>query len=380
MITRFTVDNYKSLVNFIYEPKPVELIIGANGSGKTTMLEALSRLRDFVCFGASTTECFPQSSLTRWQGKSVEEAQSFVIELLLPNESPKGDGQKLRYVLFIGHEPEKERCYVMSEVLVKGLESDFLFSFVEGKINIYEGNEDRVEGPGFPALQSRSALSIIPEQSSSHPLSMFRHTLREMLLVHINPMQMDYATEKETSEASLDMSNFPSWYRHHSQENPAANARLFNSLSEVFDDFAALQLTSTGSDRRELMFRTKGGKKAPIYRFDELSDGQRTLIVLYALLHFVVGEGGIVCIDEPENFIALRELQPWLFEMQDKVEESGGQVLLISHNPEFINQMAPQNAVQFSRPDNLQTVVGPFKVEGFDGLTPAEVVARGWNQ
>ena len=47
--------------------------------------------------------------------------------------------------------------------------------------------------------------------------------------------------------------------------------------------------------------------------FNELSDGQQTLIALYALLHFLVQENTTLCIDEPDNFVALAELQPWLF-------------------------------------------------------------------
>src|ERR1035438_8231016 len=48
------------------------------------------------------------------------------------------------------------------------------------------------------------------------------------------------------------------------------------------------------------------------FRFNELSEGQRCLICLYAILHFVLAKGHTAILDEPDNFVSLREIQPWL--------------------------------------------------------------------
>jgi hypothetical protein len=111
-----------------------------------------------------------------------------------------------------------------------------------------------------------------------------------------------------------------------------------------------------------------------------LSDGQRCLICLYTILHFVLAKGSTVILDEPDNFVSLREIQPWLMRASDMVEEGHGQIILISHHPELINQWAPGCGVQFVR-DPL----GPVRVEEFRGepnshLSPAELVARGWER
>jgi ABC-type uncharacterized transport system ATPase subunit len=94
----------------------------------------------------------------------------------------------------------------------------------------------------------------------------------------------------------------------------------------------------------------------------------------------VVAKGGTVIFDEPDNFLSLREIQPWLMTVADTIEESGGQVLIISHHPEIINQWAPKSGVQFVR-----DVAGPVHVEAFSGdptsgLPPAEIIARGWER
>src|SRR5258708_7316198 len=46
---------------------------------------------------------------------------------------------------------------------------------------------------------------------------------------------------------------------------------------------------------------------------------------LFAVLHGAVGGDATVCIDEPDNYVALRELQPWLTLLRDRVEDEGGQ-------------------------------------------------------
>jgi hypothetical protein len=76
----------------------------------------------------------------------------------------------------------------------------------------------------------------------------------------------------------------------------------------------------------------------------------------------------------------LPEIQPWLTALTDSVEEGHGQILLISHHPELINQWAPSHGVQFVRDG-----IGSVRVEQFHGdpdssLPPAELVARGWER
>ena len=94
----------------------------------------------------------------------------------------------------------------------------------------------------------------------------------------------------------------------------------------------------------------------------------------------MLAKGYTVILDEPDNFVSLRELQPWLIAVSDVVEEGHGQILVISHHPEFITQWAPRSGVQFVR-DRM----GPVRVEEFRGdpesvLAPSEVIARGWER
>jgi hypothetical protein len=82
-------------------------------------------------------------------------------------------------------------------------------------------------------------------------------------------------------------------------------------------------------------------------------------------------------VDEPDNFIALREIQPWLLSAEEAVDEHRGQLILVSHHPETLNQWAGQYGLRFFREQNGQVRVARFLPEE-EGLQPWEVVAKGW--
>jgi ATPase subunit of ABC transporter with duplicated ATPase domains len=147
------------------------------------------------------------------------------------------------------------------------------------------------------------------------------------------------------------------------------------------DGFRLLKLAPFGETVRSLAteFAPDGGKVSSFY-FHELSDGQRCLICLYTILQFVLAKGSTVILDEPDNFISLREIQPWLMAVADAVEERGGQALLISHHPEIIDQWAPGSGVQFVREGAGAVRVEKFREDPEACLAPSELIARGWER
>jgi predicted ATPase len=151
----------------------------------------------------------------------------------------------------------------------------------------------------------------------------------------------------------------------------------------VIDGYQSLKFAEAGEQHRVLWvgFGDDGDRrKETMYRLDELSHGQRTLMVLYTLIEFFRGQNAgpfLLCIDEPENFVALPELQPWLVTLHDYCLDGSLQAILVSHHPEFIDYLAARNGVWFDRQPN-----SPVRVHRLDtedgGLPISELVARGW--
>jgi len=113
-------------------------------------------------------------------------------------------------------------------------------------------------------------------------------------------------------------------------------------------------------------------------RWSELSEGERMLIFLYSL----IGPGRIVkgtlLLDEPDNFLSLREIQPWLLSLIEAVGPIVEQAVIISHHPELINQLAGDRGIWFTRDEGGPTRIERRQFSTDEPLTPAELAARGW--
>src|ERR1035438_8007604 len=69
MLTRIYIDNFRCFVNFEYRPEKKQLLLGANGSGKSSLLEAIRCVKSFI---AGEENPFTQSTRTRWQDKPLQ--------------------------------------------------------------------------------------------------------------------------------------------------------------------------------------------------------------------------------------------------------------------------------------------------------------------
>jgi hypothetical protein len=174
-----------------------------------------------------------------------------------------------------------------------------------------------------------------------------------------------------------------SWIRHLHLESPVISHRLTESLREdVLDSLLGYRFSDQGEGARTLKFDfgapdLDSGRESKTFTLglEQLSTGLRTLVALYTILHAAVGSDMTLCIDEPDNYIALREIQPCLIELIDKVKDTGGQCLLISHHPELINYLAADCGMRFFRENGGPVRVKPFEWTADDAIGPAELVA-----
>jgi len=200
---------------------------------------------------------------------------------------------------------------------------------------------------------------------------------------------MSGLSEREAENPDLRLHEIASWYRHITQDAPEIVGDVLNSLHEVIDGLKTIRLGIKSDQVREMEFVFErspedhatlpyGAPQSFGLRLDQLSEGQRCLVGLYLTLHAVARHGGTLVIDEPDNFIALREIQPWLNDVEDAIERSGLQCLIISHHPEFLNRLAASGGGLFHRGAFEPTKIKALGTQ--EGMTPAEAMARGWEE
>jgi len=368
MLSRLYVTNYRCLVNFEFKPNAKQLIIGRNGTGKTTVFDVLALLRDIAVRGKPIEDYLGGQTRTRWQ--DVAE-QRFELDV-------KGNRGEYRYSLVVHEHGSPPRPHVKLETL--NFDGKPLFRFLNGKAGLF--NDEQMRNPilEIPFDGHLSALGFAEAGRGDNTKSMwFIRWLGGLHQVQINPWAMSARSERESPYPSKDMSNFADWYRHLRLDSFKAISEAMASLREAIPGFEALDAKEAGLDMRVLQatIRSPRGKTIEV-PFSDLSEGQRTLSALYVLLYCAVTQDRTLLIDEPDNFIALAEIQPWLMRLLDRVDEQNAQVILVSHHPELLDQLAGQGGVLLDRPDGGETRVRPFEPPEGSGLKASEIIARGW--
>lgn len=375
MLTRLEIDNFRCFEGFVYEPASKQLILGANGCGKSSMMDALSNLRRFVAGDAKVEELFPLRERTKWLDRAE---QKFSLNATI-------EGAAFTYTLVIETTGDTPKPTIKLETLnCDGIQ---LVKFERGLVTVDQSRLDpSITYPlslmlgSYPLDGGRSAISSLGETQFTDLAHRFRRWLSTMYCFRLNPFKMDSRAEGEDTQPKVDLSNFAAWYRNLYQSHPKRVHPLFKSLEETLDGFDSIVLQDAYEGVRLLNVEFQRNGEAPVsFRFNELSEGQRCLISLYTILHFVVVEGRTVVIDEPENFISLREIQPWLMIASELVTDSHGQLILISHHPELIDQWAPRHGMRFLRDGAGPVKVKPWVGDAESSLSAGELVARGWD-
>lgn len=361
MLTRIYIDNFRCFVNFGYAPQSKQLLLGANGSGKSTLLTAIRYIKRFV---KGDENPFTQSTRTRWQDRPL---QIFEIEALL-------DGQKYEYRVEIRFASETKQPSVSLERLrVSGAT---VFELAGGSLRFFPNGG--VQPTAVPLETSRSALYL--SQLSNSYVGRFVDWLRSVHCIRIDeyPDVMDESADREEQYPDDELANLAGWYRYLVGAHPVENVKFMSLLKDALIGFQALRFSSDEAGIRKLRADFTGPlNEGMSFAISELSEGQRCLLCLYMILSFLIGRGDTVFIDEPDNFIALREIQPWLLAAEEAVEDHNAQLILISHHPELLNQWAATWGVRFFREDNGHVRTERFKTDPDGLLQPSELIARG---
>lgn len=373
MIRRLYVNNYKCLVNFELHLRELSLLLGPSGVGKTAVFDIMFALRRLLSGDARVTnaDVFPTRTLTRWQEHDL---QVFEIEVHL-------EAEVFTYRLEVEHERASKRARISVEKLAAG--GNPLFECVTGLVQLYR--DDHTAGPRYQTDWSESSLARVAPSDHNKRLTAFLDYMRKVLVCSLLPPRFVTESDTESSLLARDASNFSDWFRHALQEHPELFPKFTDTLKQVIGaGMQGIRLEKTGSEARALMVAFAGhgqsdSRGSHELRFGEMSDGQRALTALYGLIHLTREQGYTLFLDEPDNYVALPELQPWLMSLGDVCGDAVQQAVLASHHPELIDYLGSENGVLLQRESSgVVTTRRPEVSAGAAGLKLSELIARGW--
>ena len=374
MLTRFYADNFMCLVNFELTLDETNVLLGPNGSGKTSVLLALSSLQALVARGAKIEEVLPTKDLTQWQDR---DEQRFELNL-------KIDQNNYQYALVVRHDRnrhhgDRHRMKIVEESLTHNDKP--IFDFRDGNAQLY--HDDYEEGPSYPFDWSRSGVGALNERHDNKKLTQFKHALANFIIASPCPPLFESETRSEDDFLDQHMKNFVGWYRHAAQENMGEIAELFKTLREALPGFDSINLTESGENSRILKVAFSRPEEELCFdRFGlhQLSDGQSMLVALYGLLFLSAGRRASLFLDEPDNYLSLREIQPWLAEVDQRCGDTLEQAVIVSHHPVTIDYMAGARGRWFRRDGTGPVRVSTEPEEKIEGLSLSETIARGWDR
>jgi ABC-type multidrug transport system ATPase subunit len=361
-IARLYIHNYRSFVNFELRPGRRSLLLGYNGTGKSSVFDVLAAICNLVVDNDDAKDAFPTDTVTKFGGSPE---QQFELDI----DTEQG---LLRYALRLSHHLEEKTAAIASEEL--SLDSKPLYSFSGGEVQLRSDGDGPAKGP-FQFSPQRSYLASFDPRSPLSLIAIFKNFLDYCWNLRLDPVRISASATSEDSHLLGGGENFASFCRQSLQEDPENMQRAHEALQRIIPGFRYLRLQSAGRAKVLVAtFNYPGGNTYDI-DFDALSDGQKTLIVLYVVL---CGKHNMtaLCLDEPDNFVSIREIQPFLTELSDISDETGLQVIIISHSPEVIDYLGPEGAILLERPEGGHTRIGTLPTGG--ALRLSELMARGW--
>lgn len=370
MLLRLYADNFGCFVNFELKLGPTALLAGRSGSGKSMVFDALSRIRLFVAGFELVSNAFPPQTRTRWLRLPL---QRFELDLDL------GEQGIYHYQLAIRHDQDSQTSRVEHEAVA--ISGSPVYQFSKGEVSLFNGGSPPLV---YPADTAQSPLASLPDDGRTKHLAFFRLWMFNLRLIQIEPKAMKSLSDREIAIPRQDMADFASWYRQLSLDSPSSISRLRERLQETLQEFDGLRMLTFGQSQPGLSSRLLiadfrfDGKPYPL-KFEELSEGQKTLVALYTLLETLRENGGSIFIDEPDNFVTLAEIEPLIGELCEVAHEKHGQVVFASHHPEVLDHPEIEQKFLFSRERGGPTRPPQVFAEP-EGLTRSAWLARGWDQ
>ena len=367
MLKRLYVDNFRCLENFEIHFDQSNVLLGRNGTGKTSALDVLRKIRDLLVRGLKVDQVFSARDLSAYQ---LREEQRFEIDT-------QSEHDHYAYELVIEHSVAYDRMRVAHEALKHNERP--VFEFDNGDAQLYR--DDYKKGPPsrIPFDWAQSGVGFLHERPDNQKVTRFKKDIANFVIASPCPPIMEPETRSEDEFVDPLMRNFVAWYRRAAQENMGRIGRLFEALRDVLPGFDSINLTESGENSRALkvLLASPSGALAP-HGFHQLSDGQRALIALHSLLILSSGRRASLFLDEPDNYLTLSEVQPWLAEAVEACGDSIEQLVVVSHHPVTIDYLAGASGLWFTREGTGPVRVSHQPANTVDGLSISDTVARGW--
>ena len=345
MLREFYVDNYKSLINVSFSPKPVSLLLGVNNSGKTNLCEAMR-------FLAATAYMKLDDCAGRISGGPMEIRNRYfdrkLIEFRVKADLPFREETisfDYRLVIRVGEPSASSRLEVDGESLsvnAPGFEDVVLLESSGDQATLLR---ESAHVPGQPvriqavANRDTTLLNRVFDLWENPRATSFKHYLLSWVYYALSPEAMrGFEHQSQTWVLETNGRNLASVIYNFKNTNERRYRELVKQLQKLDESIDAINHYQAGSNNVVMVFddREQHHQPAATASSGTLAYLALMYIVLAQPAQMQFSQRGLCLIEEPENWIYVGFLRHIL----DAAEQSSDRVQFVftSHSPYFIDQ------------------------------------------
>lgn len=337
-INHIKIRGFKRLHNIELDMRPLMVMIGANGVGKTSVLDAFSLL-SASADGKLSTQLNNMGGITEVLTRNDTNELSLAVDMNIPGHEP------LKYELQIA--PRGTSYYISSEILSQKREGyKYPFKHIDSyqdDVKYYEIEEGVLHRPNWKHNPFETSLSQVPKMySQPEELRQILSSASKYHVLNVKqnapvklPQQMKPA--QLPGEDGEDL--FPFLYNLKEGSRDRYDT-IIDTLKAAFPGFESLSFPPVAAGMLAMTWKEKFFGN-PLY-MNQLSEGMLRFLWLASLLQSP-GLSTITMIDEPEV-----SLHPELLSLlADLMREASlrTQLIVATHSDRLIRFLKPEEVV-----------------------------------
>jgi predicted ATPase len=342
MIERLYVNNFRCLENFSIDfgPRPSTLLIGKNGTGKSTVRHALAVFQS-ICRGSGRVrELIQRSDFAQYR---THIPIRFVADLKL-------DDKSFEYWIAFDWPEHFREARIIEEGLT--VDSEVVFSRKQAQVDTAGGSSFRLDWHIF-------ALPIINDRAAERSIGRVKAFFASMILLAPYPASVSGFSEEDTFELQQDAANFSSFLNALLSQYPASYSVIIDYLKFTIPDLESFGNVLRGEKGKQLIVKFERGDPPGVLPIDfkHLSDGEKSFFFSAMIVASNKLREPVFCFwDEPENHLSLPEIGHFITQLR-KLANRNGQFIATSHHPETIRRFSDENTLVFTRNSHLEPTV-----------------------
>ena len=360
--------------------QPMTVVIGANGTGKTTLLDIFTFLQDALLQNVSAAVAKRGGF-----GQLISRGEHGPIEITVKFRNDK------RYlVTYKLQVVEREGHVIVAAELLKyrrgphGKPWHFL-DFKEGKGDAITNEsayvDDATEAKRQEyTLEDSSILAIkgLGQFDQFKVASMFRNLIEKWYIsdFHIEDARIlpDTGYAENLSKRGDNIAQVTHYL---CDRHPNAFSQVLQAMRQRVP--GVKQVTAHSTEDGRLVLRFQDGNFDEPFNARFVSDGTIKMFAYLTLIHSP-NIHPILAIEEPENYLYPKLIPELVDEFQQYANE-GGQVFITTHSPDFLNEVELKEIICLSKVDGFTVAERPVDKQLVKNLVAnGEVPGRLWKQ